>query len=164
MEQLYKAMKQIIIISDNFNNVDEALEYIGVQMDFPEHYGRNLDALYDCLTDVVDPCGFIFVYGRDYSGEWMDELVSVIDAATEENMAIYRYNVLKLGREYKHFKKRNYLVEDIARHSEDYSWYVVYRRLYDDGGLWIRPLPMFLEEVDHIKYPDVEQKYRFELI
>lgn len=41
--------------------------------------------------------------------------------------------------------------------------YVVYRSLYGKGELWVRPLDMFLSKVDQAKYPDIEQKYRFEL-
>ena len=64
---------------------------------------------------------------------------------------------------YKHFKGKYYLVEDVALDSETQEEMVVYRKLYDDGGLWVRPKEMFLSEVDHEKYPDVKQKYRFEL-
>ncbi len=65
---------------------------------------------------------------------------------------------------YRHFKGDYYLVEDIAFDSETQKEMVVYRKLYDDCSLWVRPVEMFLSEVDHNKYPTVEQKYRFELV
>ena len=65
---------------------------------------------------------------------------------------------------YRHFKGRCYLVEDVARHSETGEEYVVYRQLYGEGQLWIRPKAMFLEPVDREKYPDCPQEYRFELV
>ncbi len=65
---------------------------------------------------------------------------------------------IKINGIYKHFKGDYYLVIDIANHSETKEKYVVYRRLYGDGSLWIRPMDMFLDEVNKNG-----QKYRFEL-
>lgn len=64
---------------------------------------------------------------------------------------------------YKHFKGDYYLVEEVATHSETREKYVVYRSLYGEGELYIRPYEMFLSKVDKEKYPNVEQEYRFEL-
>ena len=70
---------------------------------------------------------------------------------------------LKIGRVYRHFKGDYYLVEGVADHSETGETYVIYRKLYGDGGLWLRPMEMFLSPVDREKYPDVQQEYRFQL-
>ena len=70
---------------------------------------------------------------------------------------------LQLKRVYRHFKGDYYLVEDVALDFETEEEYVVYRKLYGDGGLWIRPKAMFLSPVDREKYPDCPQEYRFEL-
>ena len=72
--------------------------------------------------------------------------------------------VIKINGIYRHFKGNLYKVEDIALDSETMEKMVVYRKLYNEKSLWVRPLEMFLSEVDHEKYPNIEQKYRFELI
>ena len=72
---------------------------------------------------------------------------------------------IHIHRLYRHFKGNYYYVEGLADHSETKEPMVVYRPLYGDTErLYVRPLDMFLSEVDHEKYPTVKQKYRFEEI
>lgn len=52
------------------------------------------------------------------------------------------------GRKYRHFKGNEYLVLHLAKHSETMEPLVVYQALYGDLGIWVRPLAMFLEEVE----------------
>ena len=54
--------------------------------------------------------------------------------------------MIRLGR-YRHFKGGEYEVIGIVRHSETREEMVVYRALYGEGGLWVRPLPMWEETV-----------------
>ena len=72
-------------------------------------------------------------------------------------------NKLKIKGIYKHFKGNFYIVEDVGYDCESLEELVIYRALYGDNKIWIRRKEDFLSEVDHNKYPDVKQKYRFEL-
>ena len=66
------------------------------------------------------------------------------------------------GEKYKHFKIGKIVtIIGISRHTETEEISVVYEY---DGHIWNRPLEMFMSEVDKEKYPNAEQKYRFELL
>lgn len=74
---------------------------------------------------------------------------------------------IKVGNVYKHFKNKYYIVLDIvndceSNNDDEYKKIIIYKALYGEFLTWARPYEMFASEVDHDKYPDIEQKYRFE--
>jgi len=66
---------------------------------------------------------------------------------------------IKVGKTYKHFKGHIVKVISIAKHTETEEMLVIYEH---DKTIWARPYDMFNSLVDKEKYPDVDQKYRFE--
>lgn len=84
----------------------------------------------------------------------------------------YDRNIPEPGTIVRHFKREtirnpginDYLYEivGLAEHTESKENMMIYRALYGSRKLYARPLDMFMSEVDHNKYPGIQQKYRFE--
>ena len=68
---------------------------------------------------------------------------------------------VEIGRKYRHFKGNIVEVICIAKNTEDLTKMVIYKH---DNDIWARPIDMFLSSVDHEKYPDIKDEYRFTLI
>ena len=87
-------------------------------------------------------------------------------------MVINGREVFAPGTKVQHFKREiehagnMYLYEivGLAHHSETDETLMVYKALYGEGKMCARPIEMFMSEVDHEKYPDIKQKFRFEPI
>ena len=84
----------------------------------------------------------------------------IVELAAHLEQAMAEDRTSLIGREFVHFKGRRYRLEGFATDSETQEEVVVYRALYGDGGLWVRPAKMFFETVER----DGKTMRRFELV
>ena len=85
-------------------------------------------------------------------------MTNVIEAETKAQ----DYNREMAGSRYRHFKGNVYVVDHVGIDTRSLSLVVVYHEQYHPFVTWCRPLEEFLSLVDREKYPDADQKYRFE--
>lgn len=118
-------------------------------LDFDGYY-QPMKALIQQMSDE----GFV-------DKAWADA-VPFVSSFAELTAFVLGRDLPKPGETWRHFKNHMYRILDVADDTETGETYVVYKTLYGEYRDFIRPLDMFLSEVDHEKYPNVPQKWRFE--
>ena len=79
------------------------------------------------------------------------------------NMEHYKRTIPKAGEKWQHFKGHAYKIICLGSDIERRELVVVYQGV-NDRTCWVRPLNMFMSEVDHDKYPNATQKWRFQKV
>jgi len=74
---------QVIIDAERMNEKEESHKYLKECFGFPEYYGGNLDALYDCLTELDDT--EVVITGMENSGKYFGQIYKILRLASEDN-------------------------------------------------------------------------------
>ena len=82
----------VILDASKMGSRQEAHRYLKEQLAFPDYYGKNLDALYDCLTELTDTA-VVFVDLRRAEGTYFDRVLQVFWEAAEDNPGLTILNV-----------------------------------------------------------------------
>ena len=78
----YTDMKKITLDFENISGKEEMHKYLAEKFEFPDYYGGNLDALFECLTDIAEPTAVNIINAiNDYD----EQIINVITSAEEEN-------------------------------------------------------------------------------
>lgn len=124
---------------------------------------EELEILQDDILTLIEDEEDNHSLSRDE--DYLKELKALYKKLSDRNIREIR-EIPRTNDVYRHFKGNYYIILAVGHHSETKERMVVY---YDMSGMsssiddpCIRPLDMFMSEVEHDKYPDVKQKYRFE--
>ncbi|WP_366125215.1 TIGR00730 family Rossman fold protein [Megasphaera sp.] len=179
-EYQHDGLTELIVTGDMLERKEKMLAMGDLFLAFPGGLGTLEE-----MSEAMDQIKLGFVKGRfaflDFEG-YYQPLKAYFQHMADEGFldadfvkaipflpSLAALTAFTLGRElpqpgetWRHFKNRLYRILDIATDAETGESYVVYKTLYGEYRDFIRPLSMFLSEVDHEKYPDVKQKWRFE--
>ena len=115
------------------------------------------------IPDNRCPCPDLIINGKCECGLFIETDLVPLIKKEDTIMGDTNERTVIIGRSYKHFKNIIVFVIATPINTETNERMVMYKCM-KDGELYVRPMDMFLSEVDHDKYPDVKQEYRFELI
>jgi len=87
--------RTVYLDADRLKDRVQAHEYLAEMLSLPEYYGKNLDALYDCLTELKD-CRIVILYTQEteLSDTYGEKIVSVLEEAARENSGL-SYMIMK---------------------------------------------------------------------
>jgi len=155
----------LLIVNESKNGIDN---YIGANGFAELAYGFYKGKKIFLLNDVYEPYEEEIVAWNviPLKGK-IDDMNKYLNAEKEKMDNKDNVREIEKGKIYRHFKGKLYYVLDIVIDCEsnndvEYKKIVIYRALYGEHLTWARPYEMFASEVDHEKYPEVTQKYRFE--
>ena len=79
-------MRKVRLDFDGLNSREQVQDYMAEKFDFPPYYGRNLDALYDCLTDICEPVAIAcYLPGKEPKCSYIDRVCQTIKDAEKDN-------------------------------------------------------------------------------
>lgn len=135
------------LVDDDVKDITELLNTDVIKELFQCHYDSAL------LTDNEE----MFLGNKDIDLAKLERLFIFDDYET-----IVNNDRIVIGGTYTHFKGKTVTLLSVAKYSENPK--MMFAVYHCENGTYARPLDMFLSEVDHDKYPNVKQKYRFELV